>query len=146
MDLIKAFRKLKISEKPGLEEPESAQKQANKDKLLRDIPALWQQQQTEIDGLRGLINEMTGAVERLERRLNESRMRVETQVQRTYYQVGEMLRDRPVTLWKSTRSRCEQPSLLLVLRSYCVSSEPAYEREIRHSFSTPDISEILPRT
>ena len=90
MDLTKEFGALKI-EQPGLQAPKSrsrrtrgggeSQEQASQDVLPTNLATQCQQQQTEIDGLRGLVNEMTGTVERLERRLNESRMRVETPLQ-----------------------------------------------------------------
>ena len=90
MDLTKEFGALTI-ERPGLQAPKSrsrrtrggveAQEQASQEVLLTNLAKLCQQQQTEIDGLRGLVNEMTGTVERLERRLNESHVRVETLLQ-----------------------------------------------------------------
>ena len=90
MDLTKEFGALTI-ERPGLQAPKSlarrtrggvaAQEQASQDVLLVNLATLCQQQQTEIDGLRRVVNEMTGVVERFERRLNESRMRVETPLQ-----------------------------------------------------------------
>ena len=45
------------------------------------VETLCQQQQTEIDGLRDLVIKMRGDEERLERRLNESLLRVETSLQ-----------------------------------------------------------------
>ena len=90
MDLTKEFGALR-TEQPGLQAPRSssrltkggveAQEQASQDVLLTNLATLCQQQQTEIDGLRRLVNEMTSAVERLERRLNESRMMVEMPLQ-----------------------------------------------------------------
>ena len=90
MYLTKEFRALKI-ERPDLQAPKSrsrrtrggveAQEQASQEVLLTNLAKLCQQQQTEIDGLRGLVNKMTGTVERLERRLNESHVRVETPLQ-----------------------------------------------------------------
>ncbi|XP_067043181.1 TNF receptor-associated factor 6-like [Acropora muricata] len=90
MDLTKAFGALKV-ERPGLQAPKSgsrrtrggveAQEQANQEALVTNLARQCQEQQTEIDGLRGLINEMTGTVERLERRLNDSHMRMETPLQ-----------------------------------------------------------------
>ena len=90
MDLTKEFEALKI-ERPGHQAPKSlsrrtrggieAQEQASQDVLLVNLATLCQQQQTEIDRLRGLVNEMTGVVKRLERRLNDSRMKVETPLQ-----------------------------------------------------------------
>ena len=90
MDLTKEFGALKI-EQPGYQAPKSrsrrtrggveAQEQASQEVLLTDLSRLCQEQQTEIDGLRGLVNEMTGTVERLERRLNYSHMRMETPLQ-----------------------------------------------------------------
>ena len=90
MDLTKEFGALKI-ERPGLQAPKSlarrtrggveAQEKASQNVLLMNLATLCQQQQTEIDGLRRLVNDMTGMVERLERRLNESCMRVETPLQ-----------------------------------------------------------------
>ena len=87
MDLTKEFGALKI-EQPGHQAPKSrsrrtrggveAQEQASQEV---NLARLCQEQQTEIDGLRGLVNEMTGTVERLERRLNDSHMRVETPLQ-----------------------------------------------------------------
>ena len=55
--------------------------QAYQDVLLTYLATLRQQQQMEIDELRDLVNEMTSTVERLERRLNESCMSAETQLQ-----------------------------------------------------------------
>ena len=90
MDLTKEFGALKI-ETPGLQAPKGlarrtrggvkVQEQASQDVFLMNFATLCQQQQTEIDALRGLVNEMTGTVERLERRLNDSHMRVETPLQ-----------------------------------------------------------------
>ena len=90
MDLTKEFGQLKF-EQPGLQATKSrsrrtrggveAQEQASEGVLFNNLAALCQRQQTEIDGLRDLVNEMTGTVERLERRLTESRMRVETPLQ-----------------------------------------------------------------
>ena len=89
MDLTKEFGALKFE--PGLQATKSrsrrtrggveAQEQASGGVLFNNLEALCHQQRTEIDGLRRLVNEMTGTVERLERRLNESRMRVETPLQ-----------------------------------------------------------------
>ncbi|XP_015777915.1 PREDICTED: TNF receptor-associated factor 6-like isoform X11 [Acropora digitifera] len=90
MDLTKEFGQLRF-EQPGLQATKSrsrrtrggveAQEQASEGVLFNNLAALCQRQQTEIDGLRDLVNEMTGTLERLERRLNESRMRVETPLQ-----------------------------------------------------------------
>ena len=90
MDLTKAFGALKV-ERLGLQAPKSgsrrtrggveAQEQANQEVLVTNLARQCQEQQTEIDGLRGLVNEMTGTVERLERRLNDSHMRMETPLQ-----------------------------------------------------------------
>ena len=90
MDLTREFGALKI-ETPGLQAPKGlarrtrggveAQEKASQDVRLMNLATLCQQQQTEIDGLRGLVNEMTGTVERLERRLNDSHMRMETPLQ-----------------------------------------------------------------
>ena len=52
--------------------------QASQDVHFSNMARLCQQQQAEIGGLRGFVYEMTGALERLERRLNKSLMRVET--------------------------------------------------------------------
>ena len=89
-DLIKEFGQWKL-DRPGLQAPQSrsrrtrggleAQEQASEAVLPSNLVTLCQQQQTEIDRLRGLVNDMTSAVERLERRHDESRMRVETQLQ-----------------------------------------------------------------
>ena len=90
MDLTKEFGALKI-EQPGYQAPKSrsrrtrggveAQEQAIEGLLPSDLATLFQQQQTEIDLLRGQVNELTSAVERFERHLNESRMRMETPLQ-----------------------------------------------------------------
>ena len=90
MDLTKEFKALKI-ERPGLQAPKSgsrrtrggvdAQEQTSQEVPVTNLARLCQEQQTEIDGLRGLVNEMRGTVERLERRLNDSRMKVETPLQ-----------------------------------------------------------------
>ena len=90
MDLTKEFGQWKF-EHPGLQATKSrsrrtrggveAQEQASEGVLFNNLAALCQRQRTEIDGLRRHVNEMTGRVERLERRLNESRMRVETSLQ-----------------------------------------------------------------
>ena len=75
---------------------------ASQDMLLMNLATLCQQQQTEIDGLRRLVNEMTGTVERLERRLNDSHMRVETPLQEltirlvTCYAIGQWLLGNPL--------------------------------------------------
>ena len=83
MDFIKEFGALKI-ELPGLQAPKSrsrgtrggveAQEQATQDVVVSNLVTWCQQQQTEIDGLRGLVNELTGMVESLEGCVNESRM------------------------------------------------------------------------
>ena len=88
--LTKEFGALKI-EGPGHQAPKSrsrrtrgvveAQEQASQDVLLINLATLCQRQQTEIDGLRRLVNDMTGTVEHLERRFNESCTRVETPLQ-----------------------------------------------------------------
>ena len=90
MDLTKEFGALKI-EQPGLQAPKSrsrrtrggveAQEQASQEVLPTNLATLCERQQTEIDGLRRLVNELTGTLDRLERRLNESHMRVETPLQ-----------------------------------------------------------------
>ena len=90
MDLAKEFGQWKF-EQPGLQARKSrsrrtrgeveAQEQVSEGVLFNNLAALCQRQRTEIDGLRRHVNEMTGRVERLERRLNESRMRVETSLQ-----------------------------------------------------------------
>jgi len=126
MDLTKEFGALKF-EQPGLQATKSrsrrtrggveAQEQASEGVLFNNLEALCHQQRTEIDGLRRLVNEMTGTVERLERRLNESRMRVETPLQE--------LSIRLVICYVIHCARREQPSLLLVLRSLRVSSVSA---------------------
>ncbi|XP_074605804.1 TNF receptor-associated factor 6-like [Acropora palmata] len=89
MDLTKEFGALKI-EQPGYQAPKSrsrrtrggvdAQEQASQD-VFTNLATLCQDQQTQIDLLRGQVNELTSAVERLERHLNESRMRMETPLQ-----------------------------------------------------------------
>ena len=90
MDLTKEFGALK-HEQPGHQAPKSrsrrtrggeeAEEQASQEVLLTNLATLCQEQQTEIDGLRGLVNEMTGTVERLERHINDSHMKVETPLQ-----------------------------------------------------------------
>ena len=111
MDLTREFGALKI-ETPGLQAPKGlarrtrggveAQEKASQDVRLMNLATLCQQQQTEIDGLRGLVNEMTGTVERLERRLNDSHMRVETPLQEltvrlvTCYAIGPWLLGNPL--------------------------------------------------
>ena len=50
---------------------EEAQEQASQDALLNDLARLCRQQQKELSGLRDLLNEMTGAIKRLEQRLSE---------------------------------------------------------------------------
>ncbi|XP_044174909.1 TNF receptor-associated factor 6-like isoform X2 [Acropora millepora] len=99
-DFIKEFEALRIEQqghgqwkldRPGLQAPQSrsrrtrggveAQEQASEGLLPNDLATLCQQQQTEIDLLRGLVNDMTSTVQRLERRHDESRMRMETQLQ-----------------------------------------------------------------
>ncbi|XP_067043182.1 TNF receptor-associated factor 6-like [Acropora muricata] len=90
MDLTKEFRALKI-ERPGFQAPKScsrhtkggveAQEQASQEVPVTNLERLCQEQQTEIDRLRGLVNEMTGTVESLERRLNDSCMKVEAPLQ-----------------------------------------------------------------
>ena len=90
MDLAKEFAQWKF-EQPGLQARKSrsrrtrgeveAQEQVSEGVLFNNLAALCQRQRTEIDGLRRHVNEMTGRVERLERRLNESQMRVETSLQ-----------------------------------------------------------------
>ena len=89
-DLTKEFGALKIQQS-GHQAPKSrsrrtrggveAQEQASQEVLLSKLATLCQEQQTEIDRLRGLVNETTGAVESLEGRLNDSRMRVEMPLQ-----------------------------------------------------------------
>ena len=89
-DLAKELGALKIGQ-PGYQAAKSrprrtrggveAQEQASEGLLLSNLSTLCQQQQTEIDGLRDLVNNMRGDAERLERRLNESHLRVETPLQ-----------------------------------------------------------------
>ncbi|XP_074605798.1 TNF receptor-associated factor 6-like isoform X1 [Acropora palmata] len=89
-DLTKEFGALKI-EQPGYQAAKSrsrrtrggveAQEQANEGLLPNNLATLCQQQQTEIDLLRGQVNEMTALMGSLERRLNESHLRVETPLQ-----------------------------------------------------------------
>ena len=89
-DLTKEFGALKIQQS-GHQAPKSrsrrtrggveAQEQASQEVLLSKLATLCQEQQTEIDGLRGRVNEMRGTVESLEGRLNESHMRVEMPLQ-----------------------------------------------------------------
>ena len=72
-DLPQQFGGLRI-EQQGLQGPESrsrrtrggveAQEQASEGVLFNNLAALCQQQQTEIDRLRGLVNEMTDTMER----------------------------------------------------------------------------------
>ena len=72
-DLPQQFGELRI-EQQGLQGPESrsrrtrggeeAQEQASEGVLFNNLAALCQQQQTEIDRLRGLVNEMTDTMER----------------------------------------------------------------------------------
>ena len=90
MDLTKEFEALKI-ERPGLQALKSgsrrtkggveAPEQASQEVPVTNLERLCQEQQTEIDRLRGLVNEMTGTLERLERRLGDSPMKVETPLQ-----------------------------------------------------------------
>ena len=90
MDLTKEFGQWKF-ERPGHQASKSrsrrtrggveAQEQASQQVLLTNLATLCQEQQKEIDGLRNLVNELTGAVDRLERRLNDPHMRVETPLQ-----------------------------------------------------------------
>ena len=138
MDLTKEFGQLKF-EQPGLQATKSrsrrtrggveAQEQASEGVLFNNLAALCQRQQTEIDGLRDLVNEMTGTVERLERRLSESRMRVETPLQELSIR---LVRCFVITRIDSLEIHC--------FRCYlsCVHSVQAlylrYEREIRLSF------------
>ena len=89
-DLTKEFRALKI-EQPGYQAAKSrsrrtrggveAQEQASEGLLPNDLATLCQQQQTEIDLLRGQVNEVTALLGSVERRLNESHLRVETPLQ-----------------------------------------------------------------
>ncbi|XP_044175461.1 TNF receptor-associated factor 6-like [Acropora millepora] len=89
-DLTKKFRALKVEE-PGHQALESrsrrtravveAQEQASQDVLFMNLATLCQRQQTEMDGLRPLFNDMIGTVERFKRRLNESCKRMETPLQ-----------------------------------------------------------------
>ena len=68
-DVTKEFGALR-TEEPGLQAPRSrsrrtrsgveAQEQASEEELLTNLATLCQQQQTEIDGLRRLVNELTG--------------------------------------------------------------------------------------
>ena len=58
-----------------------AQEQAGQEVRVTDLARLCQEQQTEIDLLRGQVNELTSAFERLERQFNESRMRMEMPLQ-----------------------------------------------------------------
>ncbi|KAK2569489.1 TNF receptor-associated factor 6 [Acropora cervicornis] len=72
-DLTQQFGALRI-EQQGFQGPESlsrrtrggveAQEQVSEGVLFNNLAALCQQQQTEIDGLRGLVNEMTDTMER----------------------------------------------------------------------------------
>ena len=90
MDFTKEFVALKIGQ-PGLQAPESrsqltmggveAQGQISREVRLTNLVTLCQEQQTEINGLRRIVNEMKDRIEHLEHRLNESRMRVETPLQ-----------------------------------------------------------------
>ena len=110
MDLTKEFGQWKF-ERPGHQASKSrsrrtrggveAQEQASQQVLLTNLATLCQEQQKEIDGLRNLVNELTGAVDRLERRPKWPAYESGNAVARTYYQVGEMLRDGVITLWKS---------------------------------------------
>ena len=89
-DLTKEFGQWNLDRR-GLQAPQSrsrrtrggleAQEQASEAVLPSNLATLCEQQQTEIDRLRRLVNDMTSAVERLERRHDESRMRVETLLQ-----------------------------------------------------------------
>ena len=89
-DFIKELGQWKLDQ-PGLQAPQSrsrrtrggleAQEQASEAVLPSYLVNLCLQQQTEMDRLIGLVNDLTSAVERLERRHDESRMRVETQLQ-----------------------------------------------------------------
>ena len=134
MDLTKEFGALKV-ERPGLQAPKSgsrctrggieAQEQAGQEVLLTNLSRLCQEQQTEIDGLRGRVNEMTGTVERLERRLNDSLMRMETPLQELTIRLVRCYAMAWLLFENIRCSRREQPSLLLVLRSHCVSSVSA---------------------
>ena len=83
MDLTKEFGQLTL-DRPGLQAPQSrsrrtrgglrAQEHACQETRFTNL-------QTENDLLRRQVNEMTDMVERLERRLNESHMRMETPLQ-----------------------------------------------------------------
>ena len=89
MDFTKKFGAFR-TEQPGLQALKSlsrrtrggveAQEQASQDVLLMNLATLCQLQQTDIDGLRRIVNE-TVTRERLELRLNEPCMRVETPLQ-----------------------------------------------------------------
>ena len=88
--LTKEFGALKI-EQPGYQAAKSrcrrtrggveAQEQASEGLLPNDLATLCQQQQTEIDLLRSQVNEMTALMGSVERRFNESHLRVETPLQ-----------------------------------------------------------------
>ena len=82
-DLTKEFGQLKL-DRPGLQAPQSRFRRTRDG--LRAQEHVCQETrftnlQTEIDLLRRQVNEMTALVERLERRLNESHMRMETPLQ-----------------------------------------------------------------
>lgn len=86
-DLNEEFRALKI-EQPGLQAPKrrsrltmggvETQEQSSQEVLLTNFAKLYQEQQTEINGLRGLVNNMTGDLERgrVERPLQELTIRL----------------------------------------------------------------------
>ena len=87
-DFTKEFEALRI-EQQGLQASQSrsrrtrggveAQEQGSQD--VMNLVTLCRRQQTEIDGLRRIVNELTFKIERLERRHDEWLMRVETQLQ-----------------------------------------------------------------
>ena len=55
-----------------------AQEQAGQEVLLTNLATPRQDQQTQIDLLRGQVNELTGAVKRIDRRLNDFQIGLET--------------------------------------------------------------------
>ena len=132
MDLTKEFGALKV-ERPGLQAPKSgsrctrggieAQEQASQEVLLTNLSRLCQEQQTEIDGLRGRVNEMTGTVERLERRLNDSHMRMETPLQELTirlvrcYAIAWLLFENPLL---QARTAIAAPCVAFALRKLCI--------------------------
>ena len=57
------------------------QEQASHDVFVNDLATLCQQQRAEIDEMRQLVNALNISVQHLERRLEDTRMRVERPVQ-----------------------------------------------------------------